>query len=210
MLLLEDKIQTNKSLFIAKVIAVSKVLEINPDWLMAVMWHESRLNQAAVNSINCVGLIQFCPPTYQAWGFTKWEILLLSNVAQMDLVLRYYLPFKGKIKHPIEMFLIAFYPWAFSQGKLKNSAYVFGSEQSDTWAASVARSNPGFDINKDGKITMKEYIKYHNDYFKTIGIPQYRNVNLLLVAGVGVALVGTVVIVSKGIKKNKFLKKFIK
>jgi len=46
---------------------VSKNLHINPNWLMAVMWHESGINPARQNkSGGASGLVQFMPATAKA------------------------------------------------------------------------------------------------------------------------------------------------
>lgn len=43
---------------------VNDQLGIRPEWQLTVLYLESRFNPSAVNSGNCVGLNQFCPPTY--------------------------------------------------------------------------------------------------------------------------------------------------
>jgi len=206
-LLFENKILYNKTLFISKIKTVADYLKIPADWLMAVMWHESRLKATAVNTISCVGLIQFCPSTYINWGYNLLSIYLMPNVLQLDLVQKYYQPYRGKIKHPLDLFLITFYPWAFINGKLKHNNYVFGSEKSQHWAETIGKNNKGFDLNSNGVITMKEYIKYHNEYFKQIGLKKYRNISYVPIVLTGTALISSFLIIKN---KNKIYKKLKK
>ncbi|MCY7282011.1 MAG: DUF2272 domain-containing protein, partial [Cyanobacteria bacterium CAN_BIN43] len=62
-LVYEDKVTENKPAFINKVRSISAAFVINPDWLMALMNHESGLNHRIQNSIGATGLIQFMPST---------------------------------------------------------------------------------------------------------------------------------------------------
>jgi hypothetical protein len=68
--MLYDKIPGNeqeKKAFKEKLEEVSKNLHINPNWLMAVMWHESGIDPARQNkSGGASGLVQFMPATAKA------------------------------------------------------------------------------------------------------------------------------------------------
>ncbi len=66
------------------------------------------------------------------------------------------------LSNPIQLRLLWFYPAALDQ--INNDEYVFGKGQHDI--RTTARQNKNFDINKDKKITMKEYKEYHFDKFK--------------------------------------------
>ena len=48
-MLYQQFIKNNTEAFIAKVIHICELLRINPDWLMVVMYAESRINHQAVN-----------------------------------------------------------------------------------------------------------------------------------------------------------------
>ena len=69
MLIFEDKVTTNKSLFINKVILISQKLDIDPNWLMAVMNLETggTFSPSIQNkSTGATGLIQFIPSTAES------------------------------------------------------------------------------------------------------------------------------------------------
>ncbi|MBN2664566.1 MAG: transglycosylase SLT domain-containing protein [Bacteroidales bacterium] len=172
-LLFENKITENKTKFIGTVIDIAKRLDIDPNWLMALMYHESGLNHKAQNSMGCVGLIQFCPVVYRdTWGISKDYLLNISNVHQLNFVLKYLTPYAGLMKKPIDVFLAAFYPYALKNKKLNDKKWAFGSEKSLDYAKIVKNWNPGFDVNNDGVITSNDYIKYHNSFFQKYGIKQ--------------------------------------
>jgi hypothetical protein len=168
-LVFEDSVMINRPQFIAKVKDVSSKLGIEPDWLMAVMWSESKLNPSIKNEINCVGLIQFCPDTsrgaYKTIG--KEQVLIdglatMSNVQQLDYVLKLYHPYRNKLTRFIDLYLFNFYPYALGKG----DDYVFGSEKGEKQVKKIASQNPAFDVDKDGKITIANFKQYIANKFK--------------------------------------------
>ncbi|MDR1652984.1 MAG: transglycosylase SLT domain-containing protein [Prevotellaceae bacterium] len=169
-MLFESYIKNNVESFKAKVESVAQKLAINPDWLMMVMYAESRLNPAAYNSsTGASGLIQFMPATAKALGTTTESLRALSNVAQMDWVYKYFKKYTGKIKSAYDLYKITFFP--ISLGKPQN--WVF---QTSTLSASrIAALNAGMDINKDGKITIAEFEEYVDKKFIAAGVtnPRY-------------------------------------
>ncbi len=64
--------------FQKKVEDISKDLEINPNWLMTVMFKESGLDSTASNKSWAAGLIQFMPKTLQSMKITRKELLAMS------------------------------------------------------------------------------------------------------------------------------------
>ncbi|MCL2413591.1 MAG: transglycosylase SLT domain-containing protein, partial [Bacteroidales bacterium] len=96
-LIFSHLITQNRDAFLQRVVDISRQLGIDPNWLMAVMWKESRINHTAVNSVsNATGLIQFMPATAQDLGTTTAALLRLSNVQQLDWVLAYFRPFRNR------------------------------------------------------------------------------------------------------------------
>lgn len=160
-LLFEDKVQTNRAAFVSKVQSVAAQLGINPNWLMALMWNESGLNEKAQNPFPPypVGLIQFVPQTAAGLGTSTTALYNMSNVTQLDYVKKYFQSWAGRIKSFDQLYLINFFPAAFNQ--INNSSYVFGSEYGDNYAREVGRVNPGFDLNKNGYVTMAEFKQYN-------------------------------------------------
>lgn len=145
MIAFEEYIKENKKQFIDKVIKIANDLNINPNWLMFVMWFESKLNPKAVNPISkATGLLQFMPTTAWALGTTTDSLLSMNNVQQLDYVLAYLRPYKGKMKKWIDVYLAVFYPAAIG-----NPDYVITRDI-------VAKQNKIFDLNNDLDISVKE------------------------------------------------------
>lgn len=141
----EEYIKENREEFTEKVNNICNELKIEANWLMFVMWFESKLNPQAVNPISgAQGLIQFMPSTARALGTTTDVLKRMNNVRQLDYVLAYLRPYKGKMKRWIDVYLAVFYPKAMG-----NPNFVITSDI-------VAKQNKIFDLNKDLDITVKE------------------------------------------------------
>lgn len=141
----EEYIKENRKEFTEKVNSISNELGIEANWLMFVMWFESKLNPQAVNPISgATGLIQFMPSTARALGTTTDVLRRMSNVQQLDYVFAYLRPYKGRMKTWVDVYLAVFYPKAMG-----NPNYVITSDI-------VAKQNKVFDLNKDSDITVKE------------------------------------------------------
>jgi hypothetical protein len=141
----EEYIKENREEFTEKVNNICNELKIEANWLMFVMWFESKLNPQAVNPISgAQGLIQFMPSTARALGTTTDVLKRMNNVQQLDYVLAYLRPYKGKMKRWIDVYLAVFYPKAMG-----NPNFVITSDI-------VAKQNKIFDLNKDLDITVKE------------------------------------------------------
>lgn len=142
----EEYIKENRDEFIKKVNEISNYLEINPDWLMFTMWFESKLNPQAVNPISgATGLIQFMPSTARSLGVTTDMLRKMNNIQQLDYVLAYLKPYRGKMKSWIDVYLAVFYPSAVGRG----DNYIITSDI-------IAKQNRIFDLNKDLDISVRE------------------------------------------------------
>lgn len=158
----EECIKENRQEFVAKVVKICDELRISPDWLMFVMWFESKLNPHAVNPISgATGLIQFMPSTARSLGTSVEDLKRMNNVEQLDYVLAYLRPYKGRMKRWIDVYLAVFYSKAMG-----NPNFVITSDI-------VAKQNKIFDLNKDLDISVKEIEtvlrkqipeKYRKDY----------------------------------------------
>lgn len=138
-----------------KVIAISDKLGINPDWLMMVMWLESKLDSQAVNPVShATGLIQFMPDTAKGMGTTTAALYDMYTVDQLDWVYQYFKPYKGFYKSFTDLYIVTFFPIALN----KPDNFVF---QTNTKSAQlIASQNKIFDINHDNKITKAEFVQY--------------------------------------------------
>jgi hypothetical protein len=142
---------TNRSAFAEKVVVISKALGINPNYLMAVMHFESKLDPSAVNPRSgASGLIQFTRATAKGLGTSVEQIRRMSAIAQLDLVLLHMKPYARRIKSFVDVYLSIFFPAAI--GKPDN--YVLKTSRLS--ASLIASQNPVFDLNKDDKITKSE------------------------------------------------------
>src|SRR5690554_4875167 len=157
-----EYVKENKEEFALKVADICNQLNIKPEWLMFVMWFESKLNPQAVNPISgSTGLIQFMPSTARGLGTTTAVLKRMNNVQQLDYVLAYLRPYKGRMKTWVDVYLAVFYPRAMG-----NPNFVITSDI-------VAKQNKIFDLNKDLDISVKEIEtalrkqipeKYRKDY----------------------------------------------
>jgi len=163
----EEIVYTNKAEFLQKVRDISTVLGVDPNWLMHVMWSESRLNAQAVNPITgATGLIQFMPATAASLGTSLADLKNMSNVQQLDYVLKYLKPYRFKIQSYIDLYFAVFFPLAIG----KPLAWVF--EAKNLAASLIARQNPAFDLDKNGILTVAEVqdamLKFIPESFKDI------------------------------------------
>lgn len=166
-MILLDNLQFNKGEKLADfeqtMNSISTKLGINPNWLMMVMWSESRLNAQAVNkqagdsadpkvraANRAVGLIQFMPETAKYLGTSTQKLYAMSAIEQLHYVYAYFKPWTGKIHSYFDLYLITFFPLALG----KPDTFVL--QTSRLAASKIAKQNPFFDINKDGKLTVGE------------------------------------------------------
>jgi hypothetical protein len=152
-LLFEDKVKDNREAFVAKVRTICQALQIDPNWLMALMHHESGLDPKIRNKQGAVGLIQMMPGTAAHHGTTPDALAAMSNVEQLDYALKYYKSGAGRFKSFTDLYLYGFYPIVLG----KSDDWVIGSEGGEKKIAQVVRDNKPLDGNKDGEITIGEF-----------------------------------------------------
>lgn len=137
-----------------KVIAIAAYLNIDPNWLMQVMYAESKLNNQAKNiqqgRLVAAGLLQWT----KASGVLPQSVLSLSHLQQLDKVKTYFTPYRGKMNSYFDVYMVTFFP----MGMGKPDYYVFETKKLS--AALIAKQNPAINKNKDGKITMAEFKEY--------------------------------------------------
>lgn len=152
--------------FAAKLIEIADKLGIDPNWLMWVMWFESKLNPQAVNyqkgdstdptnrcKYRATGLIQFMPSTAVSLGTTNSDLLRMTAVQQLDYVYRYLKPYAGRMYSMIDVYFAVFFPAAIN----KPDEYVLQTAKLS--ASAIASQNSGLDLNKDSQITRLEVIQ---------------------------------------------------
>jgi hypothetical protein len=154
-LLFIDRVKTNQAAFAAKVIDISKALQINPEWLMILMYIESGINEKAVN-----GLIGFMPSTAKMLGTTVDALRAMTNVKQLDYVYKLYKGKAGQFTCGEDLALFNFFPLAVG----KPDSFVLQAKNLS--AETIARYNPYFDLNKDHQITVGEWRQWHREHTK--------------------------------------------
>ena len=83
----EEFVIQNRQEFVSKVRDICDKLNIDPEWLMFVMYFESAhtFRPDKVNSISgATGLIQFMPSTARALGTTTNALKKMTNIEQLS------------------------------------------------------------------------------------------------------------------------------
>ena len=177
----ENYIPNPKAEFCTKLQTICDKLNISPEWLLAVMYVESRINPYAVNKYSgATGLIQFMPATAKSLGTTTAELLNMTAVDQLDYVYLYLKPYANKMHSLMDVYFAIFFPAAIG----KPSDFVL--QTSKLSASLIASQNAGYDINSDGEITVAEV---ESKNYKILGlVPQKKNFSLVLFTGAAILL----------------------
>ncbi|QQS30374.1 MAG: transglycosylase SLT domain-containing protein [Sphingobacteriales bacterium] len=130
---------------------IAKNLNVPPEWLMALMYSESKFDAAAINKKSgAIGLIQWKPSEINRMDITVEQLLNLSHEDQLKLIEKYYKWVKNHSK-PIDN-LTSFYLGAFYPDALGEEYCYAIYRQGETGYKHYAP----LDANKDGQITVKE------------------------------------------------------
>ena len=118
----------------------------------AVMWSESRLDPAATNPEGgATGLIQFMPATAAGLGTSCEALREMSALDQLDYVERFFRPYAPRCHTFGDFYMACFFPAAIG----KEDDYVLQTRKLS--AERIARQNPAFDTDRDGRITAGEF-----------------------------------------------------
>lgn len=145
--------------FRKKVIAISQELNFDPNHLMAIIAFETGRTFSASkwNGTAAVGLIQFTGITAKQLGTTKDAISKMTEIDQLDLVkkdLALYAKTKSgtpRLNSIENLYMAVNWPNAIGRG----DDYVL-YENSPLGKNPNYNGNSGLDIDKDGKVTVKE------------------------------------------------------
>lgn len=149
--------------FEGKVIAVSKRLDIPTEWLMAVMYAESRFDASARNhkGSSALGLIQFMPATLKSLGTTPQKLQNMNHVEQMDLVYKYLSEVqevRGEYRSLTDLYLGILYPDAIGE----DFCYTLYAKPDENYVM-----NMGLDANKDGRVTVQDIDQFLRRIYPT-------------------------------------------
>lgn len=147
------KFVDNMPKFESKLRRICRRLEIPPEWLMTVIYFESRFQADAVNGkgSGATGLLQWKREEAEIISTTPEKIKTANAIEQLDLIEQYLKTIKkqqGKdFEDLTDLYLAAFYPQAlgedycyamFQQGEINYQRYA------------------PLDTNQDGRITVKD------------------------------------------------------
>lgn len=157
--------------FHKKLSEIAVKLDVPKEWLMAVMYSESKFNHKAYNhkGSGAVGLIQFMPSTLRDLNrrfgtkYTTKEIETMGPVAQLDVVYLYLNAIKkayGDYQTVTDLYLGILYPKARKKARTDGEDYSLYTK----WGKPTTyRQNSGLDkINsnweqvKDGRVTIAD------------------------------------------------------
>lgn len=153
-----EKVTANRTAFEQKVNQIAGRLGVNPDWLMVVMWAESRLNHLAQNpNSTAAGLIQFLNKTLTNLGISRTQLLSMTNVQQLDYVEKYFVMqgLKGKMKSVYDVCFGVFLPKYVGA----SDSTIIASSGTSTYDA-----NKGMDTDKDGKLSVADVKRWYGKY----------------------------------------------
>lgn len=148
--------------FAKKVDSIAASLGIHPDWLMQVMWSESKLKADAANHqgkdkhLVAAGLLQFT----EGSGIVKagkvpsiTHILKLPLLSQLDLVKWYFSPYKGKMTSYYDVYAVTFFPAMIG----KSDDWIL--QTSKLSADTIAKQNPAISKGR-AHITVADFKRY--------------------------------------------------
>lgn len=168
-----------------KVIEVAASLGINPNWLLAVIYFETAktFSPSKTNSIGSVGLIQFTRDkvgvaykTINGKKYVLTDIAKMDFNTQMDLVLEYFKEVKKTTGKSLNSFLDVYFAVFFPKALNQSSDYIL--QTSGLSSSLIAKQNPVFDVNKDGKITKSEIENFFKKYFEKNGFDFNTDINI--------------------------------
>jgi hypothetical protein len=130
-------------------------LNINPDWLMAVMGFETGYTFDPTTSnpgSSATGLIQFLETTARGLGTTTTALRRMTAVQQLDYVEKYFAQYASRITNLGDCYMAVLWPVAMG----RPDSYVMWTKVG-TYAAQYA-ANAGLDVNRDDQITRGEAV----------------------------------------------------
>lgn len=159
---------SEKTPFLMKLQKIADRLNTQMAWILAVMYRESGVRSDSHYDVDGIpiggGLIGFMRSTLKDsryGGITLEQLLSLSLIDQLDYVELFFRDYVNKLKSFDDVGLAVFYPYAIGQP----DNYIVGSEQGWDYAAKVGKMNSGFDVNKDGYVSIDDYKKFNAHKF---------------------------------------------
>lgn len=132
---------------------ICQILGVEPDYLMACIAFESaetfRPDIRNAAGSGATGLIQFMSSTAKGLGTTTDALAAMTAEQQLEWVLAYFLPYKGRLHTLADVYMAILWP----AGIGKPDEWTLWDQAS---RPTTYRQNAGLDMNKDGRITKAE------------------------------------------------------
>ena len=172
-LLFQEQYKGNdKSTFFPALEAMAGRLGTDPNLFMGMMLLESGLNPQARNSIRATGLTQIMPDTALGLGTTVDALYYMTGTQQLKYIEKYFAPHKGKIQNIYSLYMANFMPAHVDD--IDNDSLVIGTG-TNLSPNLIAMQNSGFDLNKNGVITIGEFKEFIRRKFQNY--PQILSIN---------------------------------
>lgn len=148
------------SIELNKMARVAELIGTPPNCLANVIGLESGFRPDIVNpNGGATGLIQFMPATAKQLGTTTNALRRMSAMRQLDFVLKFYAPHRGKLSTCRDLYVATFMPAFIGEpmatvlGK-KDSDELLLPGKSSLTLGQVYAANAGLAVTKDGEITI--------------------------------------------------------
>jgi len=156
------------SAFENKVREIAYMLDVAPEWLMSVMYSESKFDAAVRNykGSGATGLIQFMPAAASEMNVTVQRLGNMTHLQQLEYVYLYLQTVReryGEFQNLTDLYLAILYPKAMGQ----DYCYTMYASPSKSY-----KQNSGLDENKDSRVTVSDIDRrmqrlYPTAYIKT-------------------------------------------
>jgi hypothetical protein len=138
--------------FERKVREIADMLGVYPEWLMVVMYSESKFNPGVRNhkGSGATGLIQFMPSTASELSVSLERLRNMDAIQQLEYVYLYLQNVReryGDFDSLTDLYLSILYPKARKQ----DMCYTLYARPSRAY-----RQNSGLDENRDGRVTVSD------------------------------------------------------
>ncbi len=147
--------------FATRVIDIAADLDVPPEWLMAVMYAESKFDPGIANykGSGAVGLIQFMPSTALDLGTSSERLQRMKATQQLEYVYE-YLQRVARRSGPYESLTDLYLGILFPKARGQDYCYTLFAKPSTSYT-----QNSGLDEDKDGRVTVSDVDKHLRGLF---------------------------------------------
>jgi hypothetical protein len=154
--------------FERKVREIAGMLDVAPEWLMAVMYSESKFDASVKNykGSGATGLIQFMPAAASELDVSLPRLARMDHLQQLEYVYLYLQNVQdryGNFQSLTDLYLAILYPKALKQ----DYCYTLYAKPGQAY-----QQNSGLDENKDGRVTVSDVDRRLQRLYPTAYISQ--------------------------------------